>query len=183
MTESTSLRYRINEQDKIIFVSDAWEAFALANAGVNLERTNVLQHSLFDFIADETTRLLYRNLLQRVRSGHQVQFPLRCDAPAQRRWLEMRITLVELEVVEFTTRLLRSEARTPLTFPINTSSSEPMLVRICSWCQRIEGQEQQWVDLEEAVACLHLFEQVQLSQLNHGICDDCFVSLKKVGSI
>ena len=177
-TEASHVQYRINERDELVFVNEAWLPFAEANEGIGLEPAAVLQRPLFDFIADATTRLLYRDLLQRVRAGHPVQFPFRCDAPAQRRWLEMTITLTEPAVVEFTTRLLRSEDRASIPLLGITTPRSDTQLRMCSWCQRVEVSHQQWIDLEEAVIHLRLFEQVQLPQLNHGICDGCFAAVK-----
>lgn len=178
MTEETPICYRVNERDELIFVNDAWETFALANEGTGLASADVLQRPLFDFIADETTRLLYRDILRRVRAGYPVQFPFRCDAPAQRRWHEMTIILTEPGIVEFTTCLLRSEDRAiPSLFL--TSSTPSAMLRMCSWCKRVEMGNQQWVELEEAVRRLNLFEQMQLPQVTHGICNRCLVSLKK----
>lgn len=179
MTEQTPIQYRVNERNEIVFVNEAWQAFALANAGIGLQPANVLQRPLFDFITDETTRLLYRDLLKRVRAGHPVQFPFRCDAPAQRRWLDMTIRLTETGLVEFTTHLRRSEERSPISLLGHMPIRSATLLRMCSWCKRANLGCRQWVDLEEAVVRLRLFEQAPLPQLSHGICEICFASLQK----
>lgn len=180
MPDQPPIRYQINARNELVFVNAAWQTFAMANGGLGLEPANILNRPLFDFITDETTRLVYHDLLQRVRAGHPVQFPFRCDSPTQRRWLDMTITLQSTGLVEFTTRMQRCEDLLPVPALERPLSSATILLRVCSWCKRVELSPQQWFNLETAVAHERLFEQPQFPQLNHGICEFCFASLQKV---
>lgn len=179
MEDNAALLYRLDEQDRFVFIGETWLSFALANGGVGLEPDQIMARSLYDFMAGETTCLLYQNILQRVRAGHMICFPFRCDAPTRRQLMEMTIRLDENNLIEFTTRTLWVENRSPMPLFANSALAPTMIVRICGWCKRIELHQQQWVDLEEAVAHLRLFEQEQVPQLSHGICDVCSAMLKK----
>jgi len=91
MTDEIPLVYRIDPLDDIVFVNDEWIRFADANDGANLSPEKILNCGLWDFITDETTRQLYRQIVDRVRSGYATRFSLRCDAPACRRVIEMSV--------------------------------------------------------------------------------------------
>ncbi|HVY72111.1 MAG TPA: hypothetical protein VHH73_19410, partial [Verrucomicrobiae bacterium] len=45
------------------------------------------------------------------------------------------------------------------------------LVKVCSWCKRVATPK--WVQAEQAVAKLGLFELEPPPGITHGICDDC----------
>ncbi|MEO8257680.1 MAG: hypothetical protein ABI868_10095 [Acidobacteriota bacterium] len=85
MPAESDVAYTLDASDTIIAVNDAWIAFAAANDGVPLLPPAILGRSLWDFIADHTTILLYRRLFERVRAGvGPVRVTFRCDAPARR---------------------------------------------------------------------------------------------------
>ncbi len=76
----------MSASDTIIAVNDKWTAFAAAHDGGALLPPTILGRSLWDFIADRTTILIYRRLFERIRAGAgPVRFGFRCDAPALRR--------------------------------------------------------------------------------------------------
>jgi len=103
MEETAKISYRIDAQDHIVFVNDEWSNFALANNGAHLVKESVLHTSLWRFITDLTTEYLYRQILRRVRTGIEMRFTLRCDAPETKRLLEMLITPMAGGEVRFTT--------------------------------------------------------------------------------
>ncbi len=169
------VRYAIDAADKICFVDDAWGLFAEANNGTALTRSAMLGKSLWECISDPATRTLYKQLVARVRQGQLAEFSLRCDGPSCRRLLEMRISAAADGVVEFETRTVHAEDRPPqaLLSPDTKRSSE--LLRACAWCNRVNvgttGSE--WVEVEDAVERLRLFERGLAPQLTHGICETC----------
>ncbi len=170
------MRYAVNDRDEIVFVNDAWCAFAAANGGERLGPDAVLGRSLWQFIADPTTQRLYHKVLERVRVGHDVRFNFRCDSPDRRRLLAMEVVQVPGGVIEFRTRMLSEEARAwqPLFDPASAHSNE--FVYVCAWCKRVDvGGE--WVEVEEAVARLELFDRPVLPQLSHGICRSCYAEM------
>ena len=50
MSESTVVKYRIDSEDRLAEVNDAWTAFAEANAGEGLLPPSVLGRSFWSFI-------------------------------------------------------------------------------------------------------------------------------------
>ncbi|HEX4730869.1 MAG TPA: hypothetical protein VH299_06345 [Solirubrobacterales bacterium] len=118
---------------------------------------------------------LQRLLLRRLREeGREVELPFRCDGPGVRREMDIRIVAHPTgRVVLFSARL-RSEASReeiqPLLDP-ETPRGEDML-EMCGWCDRfaVEGE---WVEVEEAVALLELFNREELPAISHGICPTC----------
>jgi len=47
------------------------------------------------------------------------------------------------------------------------------LVRMCSWCKKIE-RNQAWVKIEEAVEEVGLLDALHLSRITHTICPECY---------
>lgn len=166
------IRYRLNDRDEIVFVNEAWDAFASANSAEHLTATHVLGRPLWEFIADGTTRLLYRDLLARVRGDRPVRFVLRCDSPDFRRLLEMEISRGQDGLAEFRVWTLSEDERQPqpLLDPDRPHSEE--LLQVCGWCKKVEVGGR-WAEVEEAVSLLGLFERLVLPRVTHGICEDC----------
>ncbi|MBM4067960.1 MAG: hypothetical protein FJ271_03320 [Planctomycetes bacterium] len=175
-TTVQGITYQINARDEIVFVSDSWNKFAIDNGAAGLAE-NVLGRSLWDFIADPTTRQLYSELLARVRAARQVNFMFRCDAPDKRRFLEMSIIPGPGGTVEFRTRTLKEEAREPVPLPA-ANANPANLLPICDWCQRLRVRDI-WAEIDDAIAWLRLFDSTELPMLSHGICDDCLDSMRK----
>jgi hypothetical protein len=165
--------YRINDRDEIVFLNDAWIRFAVDNHGYNLTPRQVLQHPLWNFLTDDVTRQVYADSVRRVRKGQDVRFDMRCDSPSFRRFLELSISLCPEGQVEFTTREIRREVRTPISLLITGIPRSYDLLHMCSWCKRVEMENNTWVEIEDAVARLQLYLQPSLPSLTHGICDEC----------
>jgi hypothetical protein len=75
--------------------------------------------------------------------------------------------------VEFRTRVLAEDEREPqpLLDPRQPRSAD--LVRICSWCKKVDLGDR-WAEVEEAVERLGLFALARLPDLSHGMCDGCY---------
>ena len=168
----SELVYQVTAQDDIVFVNDAWDTFASLNHGAHLQSSQLVQRSLWDFISGATVQHLYRELLRQVRAGRSIQFSFRCDSATYRRVLSMHIEHLGDGAVQFCTNTLSEEARPaePLLDPHTPRSSE--LVRMCSWCKKIWADEC-WVDIEDAVDSLRLFEHAPPPALTHSVCTDC----------
>lgn len=170
--ERADVAYRIDSRDVFVHLSDGWLDFATANDAPDLRPENVVGRPLWDFVADETTRQLYREILVRVRAGRVVSFPFRCDAPDSRRFMEMSVTTLGGGVVEFESTTRREEERDPPQPLLDREAPRAGdLLRICGWCKRVDAGG--WREVEEAVAALRLFERRELPRLTHGMCDGC----------
>jgi hypothetical protein len=174
MSPGRIVRYRINPDDEILEVNEGWQHFALANDAAHLADEKVIGRLLWGFISDDATRHLYQQIVKRVRQGVHTTFTLRCDGPSCRRHLEMTIRADETGNVEFETTVLKSEDREaiPLLDPRVARSGE--MLRVCAWCNRIDTGSGEWMEVEEAIRHLGLFELDAMPQLTHGVCDECF---------
>jgi hypothetical protein len=162
----------LNDRDEIVFVNEAWDAFAATNSAEHLIAAQVLGRPLWGFITDGTTQALYREVLARVRSGYPVQFNIRCDSPGRRRLLEINVAGGPGDVAEFRVRTIMVEER-PLQVLLDSDRphSEPLLP-VCGWCKKVDIGGH-WAEVEEAVSLLGLFERSLLPGVTHGICEDC----------
>jgi hypothetical protein len=174
-SEPLTYVYRITPDDVIEFVNDAWRQFAVENGTPSLSR-EVIGTSLWKYISGQQVVHLSRELLTRVReSRSEVTIPFRCDSPGVRRFMRMKIVLLDSGKVEFRTWIEREE---PYAKPIQlldpTATNDPAkLLRMCAWCKKIDVEDA-WVEIEEAVSQLRLFDHPTVPAITHGICDDCF---------
>lgn len=175
----STVRYAIDAQDDICFVDETWCRFAEANDAAELMPPAILGRALWDFVVDPTTRKLYRQMVSRARQGHHARFTLRCDGPAFRRLLEMRIRSAPGRVVHFETHTLRVEARTSVDLLARNTTRTSDVLRACAWCNRLNvgSRSTDWVEVEDAVNRLRLFERERAPQLSHGICEACLASM------
>ena len=74
-----------------------WRRFAKENGGAAIaDETAVIGRNLFDFIAGSEVADSYRQIIERLRADptRAFQVPIRCDAPATRRDVQMLISAV-----------------------------------------------------------------------------------------
>jgi hypothetical protein len=180
MESPATVCYHINDRDEIVSVNPEWDRFALANGGASVTADRVLGRRLWDFIADYTTRDLYRQILIRVRAGRPIRFTFRCDAPALRRVLEMDASQPGDGTVKFLTRTLLEESRpaVPLSDWAETETRSEDKLLVCGWCRKV-AVGGSWEEVENAVAELRLFEQVPMPRTTHGICEACYERVKQ----
>ena len=104
--------------------------FADANGAPQLV-DEVVGRSLWDFIADADLSSLWREVLARVRTGVPVTLPYRCDAPAERRTLSLRLTPSADGEIEFVSTPTDSEQRN-LAHLLATTNGVGVPIRSCS---------------------------------------------------
>lgn len=156
-----------------MYLNDEWDRFAAANTGERAAAARVLARPLWDFIADATTQTLYQQALKLIRDGRVLRFSFRCDAPDRRRLFEMTVAPGPDGTIEFRTRTVSDEGRpaVPLLDPAAPRTDEA--VRVCGWCNKVFAAGA-WVELEEAVERLRLFECAAVPALTHGVCEPCY---------
>jgi hypothetical protein len=181
MNHSTSrkqeLIYHIDRSDRLCELDAAWTRFALANDGAAVMPERVLGRPLWDFIGDAHVRELYRQMVQRVRSGYPVSFDYRCDAPEWRRRFRMTIRTAPGATVEFLSQLRWEELRPRVDMlDVNRTRSEHW-VRVCGWCQNVSLRDESWGPVEAAVEQLGLLADEALPRLTHGICLPCHTGM------
>ena len=174
------IAYGLNEKDALVFVNHAWDLFALENNGAHLQEQHVLGKSLWSFISDGMARKLYRGALQQVRRGFLVDLTLRCDAPWERRLVQLLITPGVRADVEFRTHLLTRKARPvqQLLDPRIPRSAESVFV--CCWCNRVATDIASWWEIEEAAEHLKIPKEAPLPCVEHITCPECYHKITEV---
>lgn len=180
---STGVRYAIDADDNICSVDKGWAQFAAANDGPELAQPAIIGTSLWQYISDDTTLRLYQQIVSRVREGRSARFSLRCDGPDCRRLLEMTVRAGAGDTVEFETHTVRLDHRAPMALLSRSTPRSNQLLRVCAWCNRVHvgagSDPKDWIEVEEAVKRMHLFELATAPQLTHGICEVCLESVMK----
>lgn len=164
--------YHIDDKDEIVFVNFEYDEFALANDGVRAASAAVLGRPLWDFVVDATTQHIYRRAVHRVRDGRSVEFTFRCDSPARRRLMQMRMNPEDDGTVRFIVRTVATEDRPPQRLFLPDAERTAQVLVICGWCKKIRVGER-WDEVDSALASLRTFEQAPVPELSHGICEEC----------
>jgi hypothetical protein len=165
--------YRIDEADRIVYTNGAWDEFAIENSSPEVASTKVLNRVIWDFLGDPTVESIYRNILERVREGNHASFVFRCDAPERMRRLRMSISPMPGGLVEFRTDMIETAPRPSIPL-LNVDAARPSeLLVACGWCSKIRINER-WLEVENAVNNLLLFDRMAVPRLSHGICDLCY---------
>ena len=179
MRKAADIVYRLNSQDEFIYLNDEWSNFAVANNASSLLPNHVLGRPLWDFITDQTTSQLYREMLDQVHAGRPMKFKFRCDAPEYRRYMELAISALDGGDVQFESRTVREEERPRQELLDSLVPRAADLLRICGWCKRVDVGGGRWGEVEEAVAAFRLFERQALPMMTHGMCEGCFKTMSE----
>jgi hypothetical protein len=179
MAEASDIYYRINAQDGITYVNDEWSKFAVENGAPELIGLRVLNKNIWSFISGMSVDSLYRQIIQRVRSGIEMTFDLRCDSPELKRLLKMTVKPLTNGEIEFSTHLIWQKERTSNNMHDSIPPRSPRVIMTCSWCNRIEVATSEWKEIEEAFDILNFFRSNELPRLSHGICGDCYKRISK----
>ena len=178
-SDQRSFIWTIDDGDKIVHVNDAWLAFAGENTAPQLTVAAVLNQPIWHFIQGQETVYLYNQIFGRVRAGKSpVKFPFRCDSPDCRRFMEMKLSLLSGDAIEFVSHILREEWRQPLDLLDASRDRSEEFLKICSWCKKIYIPGQGWGEIEAAIEPLDLFGHHSMPRMTHTICDSCYGAIK-----
>jgi len=172
----TDCSYVIDQNDIIIQIGDSFVGFARKNGWhSDIEPEQVIGRSVFEFIAGTETQHLYRILFEAARRGKSIgPIPFRCDSPDKRRFLELRLEPMSGGYIEVRTKLLRVEEREPVFALEQGKGDSDRLLRMCSMCKKVALADGRWLEIEEALRTMRLFEGEALPQITHGLCEVCF---------
>jgi hypothetical protein len=173
--------HRINDAGEIVYVNEAWLRDAREGGAPELKLEAVLGQCLWNTIADQETRELYIALVQRVRqTGQPVRIPYRCDSPTERRSLLMTILLADEGLIEFSSRLVRAEPRPSVALLEPDAERGDDTVSICGWCNKVDVPGTGYVELEEAIGHLGLFEEMPLPRITQVACPECGAAVRRI---
>ena len=171
--------YRINADDQIVFANQDWFDFAIENHS-DLGPELVFKRPVWSFIADSGTKAILSAVIQRVRqNGRAIRLPFRCDSPDLRRHMEIEIRLQPDDHVEFESRVLRLESRDPVQLWSPEIQRSNQVIIACSWCKKIQVSRNNWMEVEESIAALGLFNAPLLPRVSHGVCPLCAAEIKR----
>ena len=172
--------YRVDASDRIIYVNDAWLAFAKENQAKSLTSEVVISRSIWDFICDADTSHLYHVIFGRIRSTKcKIKIPFRCDSPTCRRHMMLKISDQGNGVLQFVGRVIREEPRVYMRVLDAMATRSQHFIKMCSWCKKISIGNDDWAEIEEAVSILKPFSHADLPLVTHGMCSDCYKTVTK----
>jgi len=166
--------YAIDRDDAVASVSDDWLAFAVENRATDLTRDRVVGRALWDFIAGTETRLLYEGLFRRVREGAEhIELPFRCDSPDRFRFMRLLLAPGSEGSIQCEGVLLREQKRPYYSILDRVFTRSHERITMCSLCKRIHAFELRWLELEDAIRELDLFDSADLPEVTYAVCDAC----------
>ena len=173
MNEPT-LVYSIDAEDSVASVSDSWLEFARNNRAPELTRDRVLGQTLWRFIAGQETRRLYEELFSRVRTFHKsIEIPFRCDSPDRFRFMHLILDSASQDSIRCEGILIREQERPFFSILDRAFPRTNVTLPMCSLCKRILVFGARWLEVQDAIRELDLFESVSLPELENVVCDDC----------
>ncbi len=174
--------YRVDEKDCIAFVDHWWLAFARENGAASLTEELVLGRSIWDFICDKPTQLLYNEVHAHVRATNKaILIPFRCDSPTMKRFMELKIRPYPNGQLEYESRLLQVVPQHHVSALDHGCERSQAFLTMCSVCKRSLIEPSGWLDLQNISLKLRTFEQAT-PQLRYTICPECSSTCHQVRS-
>lgn len=176
-------RYSVDENDVLLSVDHWWLAFAQENNATELTESSVVGRLLWDFIADDPTRILYREIHARVRStGNPISLPFRCDSPTLQRFMRVTISTPRDRQLLYESSLIRAVPQRRLTVldPAQQRSTEFLIM--CSFCKRCFIEPETWLELENIALKLRLYDKQTVPGLIFTVCPTCEDSAQSTAS-
>ena len=172
------LEYLIDEQDIIREVNEGWDLFADSNGSPEAFSKEVIGHSIYDFITDEPTRALYRDIYAEIREQKlALDFTFRCDSPDIKRLFLMEIIPQDRGRILIRTQLLEEEhtGQPNLEF---ACVNAPVSIPRCSVCGRVRWQG---VMVSPAMAMNSglTLDGGSALQVFYMVCEDCRSNLRQ----
>lgn len=168
------VQYVIDAEDKLVDLGATWDDFALANDGGDVVTSKVAGRSLWEFIFDKSTALLYKSLLERVRStGNPARFGFRCDSPNLRRHLVMTLSPLQDGCVEFRNNIVKLEPREAKAYFHAALAGARAYFYMCSICNKVRPREtKDWCEVEDAFQD-HISTCEKPVQVLYKVCRHC----------
>ncbi len=169
-------RYSIDGENRIVSVSDNWDAFARANNGASsIQSDDIIGKKVWSFFAGEEIKYLFRQLFEYVRNKQKVIIiPFRCDSPVEQRFLELRLEPLEDQGLKFTNSIIKVEKCQSKPESLFDVDADNGVLKVCSMCKKLEVSDGQWLDMEQGIPVLNLFGEQAVPPISHGLCKPCY---------
>jgi hypothetical protein len=174
-----TVSYSVDHVDRIRWVNENWDRFAVDNDAPHLTGAAVIGTKLWSYVSDLTLQYLLQKIFVRARASRQpTMLTCRCDGPTVRRELEVCLESRDGATVLITSTVI-SEVPRPIPYVLSGAQG---LLRVCSWCNSV-AMGGQWVELEDAVHQLGLLKGPHHPAITHTLCPRCEESLKTAGEL
>jgi len=171
--------YDVDASDHLTDASENWNAFAFSNNAASLTADAVRNRPIWQFIADPTTREIYRELFAQVRrTGRTITIPYRCDAPTLRRDMELTIATAASDGLHIESRIVGVHAQDTGNALSSDAPRDDRMVETCSFCKLMNISGHGWIEPTEAARNGQVFDQHTIPQLSHSVCPACEPELR-----
>ncbi|TWT82816.1 hypothetical protein CA13_42790 [Planctomycetes bacterium CA13] len=172
-------QYSVDEADIIIRVNDWWIAFAKENNAAVLDEPSVVGHAVWDFIADEPTRMLYKEIHEQVRkSGIPITVPFRCDSPTLKRFMQLTIGKNPRGQLLYESSLIRAVPQARCAVLDSQQKRSNAFLTMCSFCKRSLVEPSGWLEMENISLKLRQYERQTVPELRYTVCPVCVNQLR-----
>ncbi len=172
-------RYCLDEANVIVCVDHWWLAFAQENNAAGLNENTVVGRALWDFIADEPTRMLYQEINDHVRaSGNPIKVPFRCDSPTLQRYMQLTISKQANGKLLYESALLRAVPQRRLAVLDSQQKRSNAFLTMCSFCKRTLIEPSGWLAMEDISLNLRMYDKQTVPELRYTVCPDCANELR-----
>ena len=164
MTPSPPYLWRVDSADRLRDWNEAFVEFARMNGAPELPG-RLAGTSIYDHISGAELRELHRLLLGAARRGARVSVPFSCDGPAERRFFNLQLAADAGGGVSYESRMVATAPKAP-------GLPRLELIKVCSWCGRLEDDG--WHPPERVIERRGLLIESVAPRCTHGICPDCY---------
>ncbi|TWU14979.1 hypothetical protein Pla52o_55160 [Novipirellula galeiformis] len=167
-------RYCVDQKDVIVCINDWWLAFAKENHSAELNELTVVGKSLWEFIVDEPTRTLYKEIHNWVRmSGTPITIPFRCDSPVLQRYMQLTINRAANGGLRYESALIRALPQRHLSVFEPSQPRTKAFLTMCSFCKRTLIEPSGWLEMENIAIKLQMYETQTVPGLHYTVCPEC----------
>jgi hypothetical protein len=167
-----AVKYELDRDDRIAKVNEAWNAFARANGAPGLTEPHVIGQWLWSLIDDASVAAVYRPILARVRAGHTVELPFRCDSPTVKRQMRLLLRRGASGIVEC---IASTQKQVEMAYNPLWDAGRPRgrwTVVVCAWCKHVRDGSG-WHPPEEMGTALMAPSAREVPLVSQGICPSC----------
>lgn len=136
----------------------------------NIDDKGILGRGYFEFSNDEMLKRLLSKIFDKVRTLNKpFTTTYRCDDEVDLRIFKLTIEPMGNGFIKLKHELFKKEPRIKA---LDFSQRSDIIYRMCAWCDKIFYNDQ-YIELDDAINKMKIFEHNFLPLFTHGICNDC----------
>lgn len=170
--------YVIDGSDRLHTFNSGWNSFAIENNAGELVEENITGMSIWDFIFGPEVTSVYQHLIKQARMKDiSIEFHYRCDSPGEIRHMKMELSPEQNQFITFISSMVDVHKRPYLPLLDSTRPRTNSCIDVCAWCLKVRHKNA-WIEMEEAVGEMSLYQSVAMPLLSHMICDSCYQTIQ-----